>query len=116
MQAKIALGTLLLAFNANAAPPWIVPHLEKSGVVTWTATIDAATVGNFKVGDDGRGNQARQALNEWLDQHISQLSWCKYGWRYRTEEPEKYIEDLGNEGLRVLGVCETPGRSNGVVR
>lgn len=108
MQTRIALGVSLLAFIALAKSPWIVPHVETNGVITWTATIDAANVEKFKVDDDVSGSQARRALEAWLTQHLAEVSWCKYGWRYRYEKQDEYIEDLGKDGLRVLGVCKTP--------
>jgi len=107
MERIIALAVLGLPFTASAKEPSVIlPHVDAGGTVSWTAMIDAATVKTFVDAGGGTNREGRQtqALGRWLDEHLAAVSWCKQGWRFRTEDP-KYIEEFGDGRLRVLGIC-----------
>ena len=107
MDRLTALASLTLAVTAAAEEPSVIlPHVDPGGIVSWTATIDAATVKTFVDAGGGANQEGQQtqALGRWLDEHLAAVSWCKQGWRYRTENPA-YIEELEDGRLRVLGVC-----------
>lgn len=109
MHKRFKLGATFILFVGRVSAQEIsaiLPHVDAGGVVSWTATIDAVTVKTF-VDAGGRGNREStqtQALARWLDEHLAAVTWCKQGWRYRTENPE-YIEELEDGRLRVLGIC-----------
>jgi hypothetical protein len=42
-----------------------------------------------------------------LDDRLSAVGWCSYGWYYLTEDPN-YINTLPDGQLRVKGGCRTP--------
>jgi hypothetical protein len=99
------VATLTLAGMVHSA--WsIVPHVDSGGRVSWTATIDAATVQTFvDAGPDERtAFKRQQALDHWLDERLAAVGWCRH-WRYRTEDAA-YIEALKDGALRVMGVCD----------
>jgi hypothetical protein len=98
----VAVAALVLAATGQTS---VVPHVDSNGVVSWTARIDAATVRTFNAADSSDGGPgALQTLNQWLDTYLGRVAWCKYGWRYRTED-NNYIEELRDGELVVLGVC-----------
>ena len=99
---------IALTARADEEASKIIPHVEANGEITWIATIDAATVSKFKEEgnkseDHGEGHML--ALERWLTERLKRAPWCNTGWGYRGDIP-KYIEELPDGELRVLGRCQ----------
>lgn len=116
MRLSSALLTIVFGMNAQAQNRHtVIPHVDEDGGVTWTATIDATTAKGFEnAGTRSDGsyyydyhNLPLVALSSWLDNTLSSVGWCPYGWYYLVEDP-KYIEKLSDGQLRVKGRCRKP--------
>jgi hypothetical protein len=101
MRLSSVLLTIIVGMNAQAeSRHTIIPHVGGDGRVTWIATIDATTAYGWvhsATSDNGSDrpydNLPLAALNRWLDDRLSAVGWCSYGWYYLTEDPN-YINTL----------------------